>query len=149
MLLGCLLTLFLSTELLSLVLLLLVEPRLAPLLLLSLRDLIEALPLLSIYSSRFPDLELILSRLEMTRLLRSAMELLLLRVRVETSTTLVGRADERVLRSTAGRYMAISPVLVRLALVRAEPGLSAFVILFTAILLPVDRSISDLLGPPT
>lgn len=113
----------------------------------SFRDLTEALPLLSIYNSLFPDLLLILSLLEITRLLRSEIELLLLRVRVAASTTLEGRAEERVLRSTAGRYMLIS--LLRLLLLRADPGLSALVILLTVTLLPVERSISDLLGPPT
>lgn len=88
-----------------------------------------------------------MSLLEITRLLRSEIELLLLRVRVAASTTLEGRAEERVLRSTAGRYMLIS--LLRLLLLRADPGLSALVILLTVTLLPVERSISDLLGPPT
>ena len=103
----------------------------------SLRDLTEALPLLSIYSSRFPDLVLMLSRLEMTRLLRSDIELLLLRVRVEASTTFVGRADERVLRSTLGRYILISLDLPRLLLLRVDPGLSALVIRLTFTFLPV------------
>lgn len=78
-----------------------------------------------------------LSRLEMTRLLRSDIALLLLRVRVDASTTLAGRADERVLRSTVGRYILISFVLVRLLLLRADPGLSALVIRLTVTLLPV------------
>jgi hypothetical protein len=103
----------------------------------SLRDLTEALPLLSIYNSRFPDLVLMLSRLEITRLLRSDIELLLLRVRVDASTTFVGRADERVFRSTLGRYILISLDLPRLLLLRVDPGLSALVIRLTVTFLPV------------
>ncbi|MND84180.1 hypothetical protein D3C80_760640 [compost metagenome] len=136
---GVVPTLFLLFELLSLVRpLVLLELRVDPLLLFaSLRDLTEALPLLSIYNSRFPDLVLMLSRLEMTRLLRSEISLLLLRVRVEASTTLVGRADERVLRSTLGRYILISFDLVRLLLLRTDPGLSTLLIRFTLTVLPV------------
>lgn len=110
-----------------------------------LRDLTEAFPLLSIYNSRFPDRVLILSRLEITRLLRSEISRLLLRVLDEAFTTLLGRAEERVLRSTAGLYILIS--LFRL--LREEPGLLALVMRLTRTLLPVVRSISDLLGPPT
>jgi len=144
--LGVVPTLFLLLELSSLErpLLLFVRPllsvelRVDPVLLFaSLRDLTEALPLLSIYNSRFPDLELMLSRLEMTRLLRSDIALLLLRDRVEASTTLVGRADERVLRSTSGRYMLISLDLLRLLLLRVDPGLSALVIRLTVTFRPV------------
>lgn len=144
--LGVVPTLFLLLELSSLErpLLLFVRPllsvelRVDPVLLFaSLRDLTEALPLLSIYNSRFPDLVLMLSRLEMTRLLRSDIALLLLRDRVEASTTLVGRADERVLRSTSGRYMLISLDLLRLLLLRVDPGLSALVIRLTVTFRPV------------
>ncbi|MNT11174.1 hypothetical protein D3C71_1054950 [compost metagenome] len=88
-----------------------------------------------------------LSRLPMTRLVRSEISLLLFRVRVEASTTFVGRAEDLVLRSTFGRYILIS--LLRLLLLRADPGLSTFAILLTVTLLPVERSMSDLRGPPT
>ncbi|MNI66988.1 hypothetical protein D3C73_1225890 [compost metagenome] len=125
-------------EPLSLVLLLLSpELRVDPVVLLLLRDLTDALPLLSMYNSRFPDLVLMLSRLEMTRLVRSDIALLLLRVRAEASTTLVGRAEERVLRSTFGRYILISFARERLLLLRADPGRSALVMRLTVTLLPV------------